>query len=57
VDRNGKQCRERWFNFLNPEINRKPFTDEEDLTILEERRRIGNRWSKIVEQLPGRTEN
>jgi hypothetical protein len=23
--RNGKQCRERWFNFLNPAIKRDPF--------------------------------
>jgi myb proto-oncogene protein len=31
VSRNGKQCRERWYNFLNPEINRDPFTPQEDL--------------------------
>lgn len=34
VNRNGKQCRERWYNFLNPEINRDPFSNEEDLKIL-----------------------
>lgn len=34
TNRNGKQCRERWYNFLNPEINREPFTSEEDLLIL-----------------------
>ena len=26
VLRNGKQCRERWVNFLNPEIKKDPFS-------------------------------
>lgn len=28
--RMGKQCRERWFNHLNPELTKAPWTDEED---------------------------
>lgn len=57
VQRNGKQCRERWVNFLNPEIKRDPFSLEEDLLILQKRLDIGNKWSEIIKQMPGRTEN
>ncbi len=34
----GKQCRERWFNHLNPNINKKRWTEEEDLAIMEAHR-------------------
>ncbi len=30
----GKQCRERWHNHLNPDINKKPWTLEEDRLII-----------------------
>lgn len=57
VQRNGKQCRERWVNFLNPEIKKDPFTLQEDILILEKRLSIGNKWSEIIKEMPGRTEN
>jgi Myb-like DNA-binding domain len=31
----GKQCRERWYNHLNPDINRAPWSAEEDAMIIE----------------------
>jgi hypothetical protein len=31
----GKQCRERWYNHLNPDINKEPWTTEEDAMIVE----------------------
>jgi hypothetical protein len=31
----GKQCRERWYNHLNPDINKMPWTEEEDRIIVE----------------------
>jgi hypothetical protein len=57
VLRNGKQCRERWVNFLNPEIKKDPFSLEEDIYLLSKRLEIGNKWAEIIKQMPGRTEN
>ncbi|CCI47072.1 unnamed protein product [Albugo candida] len=55
--RNGKQCRERWHNQLNPAIKKGPWTVEEDQIIMEMQSKYGNRWAKITERLPGRTDN
>ncbi|RLN37558.1 hypothetical protein BBJ28_00005685, partial [Nothophytophthora sp. Chile5] len=55
--RNGKQCRERWHNQLNPSIKKGPWTTEEDTIILDMQARYGNCWAKITGRLPGRTDN
>jgi hypothetical protein len=53
----GKQCRERWFNALDPSINRGPWTAEEDRLLLELHNKFGNHWTKIGGVMPTRSEN
>ncbi|KAK9161789.1 hypothetical protein Syun_008130 [Stephania yunnanensis] len=55
--RTGKSCRLRWLNYLRPDVRRGNITLEEQLLILELHSRWGNRWSKIAQHLPGRTDN
>lgn len=53
----GKQCRERWFNCLKPNIKRSGWTEEEDEKIIELQSKFGNKWAKIAEFIEGRTDN
>ncbi|XP_061344491.1 transcription factor MYB78-like [Gastrolobium bilobum] len=57
LKRTGKSCRLRWLNYLRPNVRRGNITLQEQLLILDLHFRWGNRWSKIAEQLPGRTDN
>ncbi|KAF9661236.1 hypothetical protein SADUNF_Sadunf19G0047300 [Salix dunnii] len=55
--RSGKSCRLRWFNQLDPRINRRAFTDEEEERLLVAHRLYGNKWAMIARLFPGRTDN
>ena len=39
----GKQCRERWFNHLDPSIKKGGWTEEEDKILVEYQAKLGNR--------------
>ncbi|KAI3412809.1 uncharacterized protein J3R85_016940 [Psidium guajava] len=57
LNRCGKSCRLRWINYLRPDIKRGSFSPEEEQTILHLHSMLGNKWSAIATQLPGRTDN
>lgn len=55
-DRNGKQCRERWFHKLCPTYNNfEKWSNEEEMTLLKYQRKLGNKWAAISQYLPGRS--
>ncbi|KAK9116705.1 hypothetical protein Sjap_015652 [Stephania japonica] len=55
--RSGKSCRLRWFNQLDPRINRRAFNEEEEERLMAAHRLYGNKWAMIARLFPGRTDN
>lgn len=55
--RQGKQCRERYVNHLNPELKKGEWTDDEEAILIAMHQHHGNRWANISKQLPGRSDN
>ncbi|PPS04421.1 hypothetical protein GOBAR_AA16239 [Gossypium barbadense] len=51
--RSGKSCRLRWFNQLDPRINRKAFSEEEEERLLTAHKVYGNKWALIARLFPG----
>ncbi|XP_009376885.2 transcription factor MYB46-like [Pyrus x bretschneideri] len=57
LQRCGKSCRLRWINYLRPDLKRGAFSPQEEELIIHLHSLLGNRWSQIAAQLPGRTDN
>ncbi|KAG5556185.1 hypothetical protein RHGRI_006718 [Rhododendron griersonianum] len=55
--RSGKSCRLRWFNQLDPRINKRAFNEEEEERLLSAHKLYGNKWAMISRLFPGRTDN
>ncbi|GAB0135505.1 hypothetical protein EsDP_00003841 [Epichloe bromicola] len=55
--RSAKQCRERWTQTLNPELNREPITEEEGELIEKYVDQLGHRWAEIARRLNNRSDN
>lgn len=55
--RQGRQCRERWFNHVDPALNKGQWTPEEDGLLIEKQIELGNKWSEISKVFKGRNEN
>ncbi|XP_062186513.1 myb-related protein Zm38-like [Phragmites australis] len=57
LERCGKSCRLRWINYLKPGLKRGAFSQEEEDLVIYLHSMLGNKWSQIAAQLPGRTDN
>ena len=56
-DRSGKQCRERWYNHLDPAVKKGDWTEDEDRILIEMQASLGNQWAMMTKSLPGRSDN
>jgi hypothetical protein len=55
--RSAKQCRERWFNHLDPSVVKTEWTAQEDKFIFQQVEQHGPKWSVIAKTFPGRSDN
>ncbi|XP_074290757.1 uncharacterized protein LOC141617458 [Silene latifolia] len=53
----GKSCRLRWANHLRPNLKKGPFSVDEQRLIIHLHSKLGNKWARISQHLPGRTDN
>jgi hypothetical protein len=56
-NKSSKQCRERWYNYLNPDIQKSEWTTSEVDLVFEGYQKHGSKWSLIGKKLKGRTDN
>lgn len=54
--RNVRQCKERWQNYLTPNVSKEPWTPEEDLLLEEKYNEIGAKWVRIAQFFKNRTD-
>ena len=47
--RDGKQCRERWTQHLDPSIKKGEWSAEEERKFIEAHKRLGNQWATLAE--------
>lgn len=55
VGRNGKQCRERFVNHLQPDIKKGEWSEEDDRQLQSLQFKFGNRWAFIATHMSGRS--
>ncbi|KAK1425795.1 hypothetical protein QVD17_21155 [Tagetes erecta] len=56
-DKTTRQCRRRWFTYLNSDFKKGGWTQEEDMLLCEAQKIFGNRWTEIAKVVSGRTDN
>jgi len=55
--RTHRQCRERWRNYLDPNLNAAAWTRDEDELLEQKHASLGSSWLAISQFFPGRTES
>lgn len=53
--RSPNQCRERWMFYLDPAVNNQPWSEQEDIKLIQAHKTHGNKWCKLAKLFPGRT--
>lgn len=54
--RTTRQCRERYINYLSPNLTNGPWSPQEDAFLIQKVKEMGPRWSKIVKFFPTRSD-
>jgi hypothetical protein len=54
--RNQRQCRDRWLNYLSPDVSNGPWTPEEEQLLLEKYAEYGAAWKRIGGCFAARTD-
>jgi hypothetical protein len=55
--RNARQCRERYTNYLNPDLKAGEWTPEEDALLFHKAREYGPKWNHISKFFTARSDN
>jgi hypothetical protein len=55
-NKNRRQCKDRWRNYLDPSLNKTPFTDDENDLIRIKVAELGFKWKEISKCFINRTE-
>ncbi|XP_030548191.1 transcription factor MYB124-like isoform X2 [Rhodamnia argentea] len=56
-DKTARQCRRRWYTYLNSDFKKGGWSPEEDMLLCEAQKIFGNRWTEISKVVSGRTDN
>lgn len=56
-DKTARQCRRRWYTYLNSDFKKGGWSPEEDMLLCEAQKIFGNRWTEISKVVAGRTDN
>jgi hypothetical protein len=52
-----RQCRDRWRNYLDPNLSHEDWTEADDADLLSAYHQMGNRWASLALLFRGRTSN